>query len=212
MTKRAGIKKKLGKRPSNPMSRMTRVSRPKIGFNGQVLEAFTLAPAITTGSDGAGTQPLFIDCSSNNVASSVGGITQFYKEYVYESLKCEWIPSIGPASTLAGSQLYVTYDDNPEHMVTYTTNTASANNALQLADSTTRIFNAWERVTFNIPLTRRRRMFDVNTNTSGGVDVNDRSTQGILALGYNTTTVSSSVGRWKLTYHIKLMGLSAVGT
>jgi hypothetical protein len=212
MTKRSGTKKKSGKRQVNPMSRMTRVSRPKLGFNGQVLEAFTYAPSITTGGDGAGTQPLFIDCSTNNVASSVSGITQFYKEYVYESLKCEWIPAIGPASTLAGSQLYVTYDDNPEHMVTYTTNTASANNALQLLDNTTKIFNAWERVSFTIPLTRRRRMFDVNTTTAGGVDVNDRSTQGVLVLGFNTTVVSSSVGRWKLTYHIKLMGLAAVAT
>lgn len=200
------------KRKTNPMKLVQRVSRPRLGFNGQVLQGFTYLGQSTSGGDGAGTQAYLIDCSSNGVASGNNGLIQYYKEYVYESLKVEWIPAIGPASALAGSQIYVSYEENPEHMLTYLAGVASTNNANQLLDNTTKIFNAWERVTFNIPLTRRRRMFDVNTTNAGTVDVLDRSTQGLLILGYNTTVVSSAVGRFKATYNIQLRGLSSVAT
>lgn len=213
MVKRSSKKSKGNpKRKINPMKRMSNVSRPRLGFNGQILEGFTYLASTTSGGDGAGTAAYTIDCASGGVGSANSGLLAFYKEYVYESLKVEWIPGIGPASTLAGSQLFVTYDDNPEHMITYLAGVAGTNITAQLADSNTKIFNAWERVTFNIPLTRRRRMFDVNTNNAGTIDVLDRSTQGLLVFGYNTTVVSSAVGRWKVSYHIRLHGLSAMST
>lgn len=201
-------KKQTSKRRSNPLTNRNRPSRPKVAFDGQVLEGFTYLAAVTTGSDGAGTQAMKVDCASDGIASSLSTLLGYYKEYWFEMLKLEWIPSISPANSLAGSQLYVTMDNNPEHMVQYLGGVASTNNGYQLNDANTRIINAWERVTLNMTLPKRRKTFDVNTANSNAVDVLDRSTHSLCVLGYNTTTVSSSVGRWKASYRIRLLGLS----
>jgi hypothetical protein len=201
------------KHKSNPIYRkVPRVSRPKLVFNGQYLQAFTLLNAITSAGDGTAFNSYTIDCANNGISAAQSAMTALYKEYVFESLKLEWVPYVSPGSTLGGSQVYVGYTSNPEQMVFYGgASIASAIGGIK-TDDTMKVFNAWERVTLNIPLTRRRKMFDVNSTNALTIDVLDRSTQGMILLGYNTTTVSSQIGYFKCSYVIKLMGLSNVAT
>lgn len=212
MTKQVANKK--GKRKPNPLSNVARISRPRLSFNGQVLNAFTISTLSQSGANGAVANTWRVDCSGAglSVASSQAVLMSFYKEYSFISLKAEWLPTIGPASNLAGSNVYITYLDNPEQMAVYAAGTPTDNINRQLADASTKIFNAWERVTVNIPLTHRRKTFDVNGNNDGTVDVLDRSTQGMVVTGANTSVVESSIGRWKFTYQVRLTGLSLVST
>lgn len=213
----ANTKNKQGRRRSNPLTRgKARVPRPMAGFNGQVLNSRTYSGVMQVGSAGTtDSQIRYFDCGDEGVANNTT-IPALYKEYKYRSVRCEWLPSVGPASALANGQMTLAFESNPEQMVVIKAASHGARLTAAQNDATVRSFNLWERASFNVPLVHRRKLFDVNSNTDEtNVDVLNRSTQGMfycVATVPGAPGVDTQIGRWIFTYSVELHGLSNVAT
>jgi len=211
------------RRKSNPLDSTVKRSGPgrvNIDFDGQTLHGLQFAtPMLTIGGTAVGIYP--VDCSiassagtSANVryeaiARSLTGITKLYNEYVFRSVTCTWIPSVSPGIADGGGQINICYVDNPEEMSSYFTLSDSTLFATSKAVRNSKTFNAWERFTFSVPLTRRIKSFNVNQNTGTG-DVNQfmRSTQGFILVGASAISPIAQLGQWKITYTMDLKGLN----
>jgi len=157
----------------------------------------------------------FAYIDSTDVLGSIGAaVANMYSSYVYTSVVMRWLPQVAPGVADAGASIYIGYSDNAEHMV----NTASASVATIVAAAKTmknaKFFNAWEQFTYNVPLTRRRKMFDVNNTPSAPrtVDEDDRCVQGIILYGGDGLTASTALGRWVADVVIELRELSNLTT
>jgi hypothetical protein len=212
------------KRRTNPMARTVVMKRPKVNFDGNTLNGDTFSTNVTTGAPGYLSYNFSVDCSALNTTGVITSsyyqraLTNFYSEYWYRSLKVEWLPLVGPADVNAAAQVYMCYLDNAEHISTVVANSVAGshlvNRDIILADRDNKMWNAWEHVSFNIPLTKRNKTFAVNQSLlfTDMQDV-DRSVQGLLATFYQSATSSSVVlGRFRLTYLIELRGLDIVPT
>lgn len=129
-----------------------------------------------------------------------------YLEYKYNNLALEWIPEVGPGVAAAGGKVYVAYVDNPEVMNTWIGLTAT--NALIKIQSlrNVKMFNCWERVTYNAPLTYRRPWFDENYTITDDVDVDDRSVQGMIVFAAETVGATDTIGHFRVKPTITLRG------
>lgn len=197
---------------TNPLNVVRRPPRPISNFDGSILNGSTVQGVITTTTN-AGTGLYAVDCanSGGTVSLSNSALTSYYEEYKYASLEMEWIPSVGPASTDAGARCYMVFDDNPEHIANFVATPSAVGASVQAARGM-KVWNAWERVKFSIPLTSRHKVFNVNSTTTYSVDVIDRSVQGIVAIYVESPSASVTVGRPRFTYKIRLTGLSNVTT
>jgi hypothetical protein len=208
-------------RKTNPIYRNP-VSRPKVnfGFDGQYLNGTGFSTPIVTLTNGAGSV-YYVDCSSisttgptvnkyiQSVAQEFAAITKIYNEFVYHSVRMDWMPFVAPGVADGGSQIYVGYIDNAEEIATLDFATFNGTFDTAKAARNMKFFNAWERFSYTVPVTRRRKSFDTN-NTVGGVlaDVADRSIQGAVVAGYSSTTASMSLGQWRFTYLLELRTLN----
>lgn len=137
-----------------------------------------------------------------------------YREYRYNKVVFQWLPIVGPASTDAGSRATLAYIDNPEQVFNFQTNAAPLNTAALRVAFVKGVrnaftFNAWERVTWNVPLSKRKPWFDVNTS-EGAYDVNviDRAVQGMVVQAYETVSAAATIGLVKISFDIELRGLN----
>lgn len=206
------------KNATNPLYKpVTRRSSPKVTFDGSYLNFTQYFANITTLANQA-SAVYTVDCSNtNNLAlpsnsiqcPAVGytGVTALYNEYVYEKLTFHWLPFIGPGQAGAGSKCYISYIDNPENMSTIAAaNTAAVVSVTQGVRNCIS-WNAWEKFTYNVPLTKRRKCFDVNTNIAISADGYERSIQGIVSFGINGVNAVEALGQMRVTGVIKLIGL-----
>lgn len=140
-------------------------------------------------------------------------ITDSFQLYRYKTLQMEWIPRIGPNSVDAGAVVKCQYSTSPED-INYITQTATATNAENFIKATEdyKVFNAWERFTWNVPLNRLNRLpwYSVDTTFTPSVDGYERNTQGVVVVTYqNTTTAAVVLGEFRFTYVLELRGLSS---
>jgi len=216
------------KKRVNPLQRpMGRMKGPKIGFDGTNLSctAYLAAPSPTSG---IGKGAITIDCSSINfnavgqllagASASMASVTQLYSQFAYKSLAVEYVPNIGPSNSEAGSRIHIAYIDNPEKMVNW--RSAATNLLVAIRGCrNVRSFNAWERFTYRVPLTWRRKEFDVNTNATviADIDEYERSVQGLILVVVETQTTSGTdalvLGTFKVNSAITLRQLNlSLGT
>ncbi len=204
------------RRKPNPVLNLSRVRPPRnsFSFDGSRLHATIFVPVSTTASsEGTDHQQLGTD-SSFSPARVMNSMVRQYREYRYHKVTLQWIPSVGPASADAGARVFLAYVDNPEQMFNFQTSTAPLNTtALKVPyvknNRNVLAFNAWERITWNVPLTRRRPWFDVNTAESAyTVDVFDRCVQGQIVQAYQSPSVAVVLGTVKITFDIELRGLN----
>jgi hypothetical protein len=204
------------KRKANPLfSRQAlvsrRIPRPIVKFDGHILEGTLTVPANITGSN-IGLDYHTVDCHATvGIARNHNVICNSYEDYVYRKLIMEWIPKVGPADVNAGAQIAMAFYDNAEN-VFWVTQTATST-TIQTAVPSTRypfIFNAWERVKWNVPLTRRRKDFAVNSAVGASVAEYERCTQGVVAVAITNTITSAIVlGSYRFYYEVELRSLAS---
>lgn len=201
----------------NPLhKKVSRISAPKLNFDGSTVSvtSYTAMPNTALGVLGGF---ITVDCSqaSGTIVTGVGAshavansILQRYSQYRYNSLAIEWIPSLGPASVDAGTRIHFAYLDNAEKMVNYAT-TPTLNFIRGCRNIAS--FNAWERFTYRVPLTWRRKVFDTNIALGGGTtaDEFERSTQGmVLIFVESITPILANYGTLKQTSSVRVHELN----
>lgn len=209
MTKR---KVKGRPRKANPLMRMVpRVPRPKVSFDGQVLNS-NLYQGHSAVALGFGKDFFYVGGGASSVSKAATQITDRYNEYKYRSVQFEWIPSISPASAEAGGRIHIAIVDNPEKMVAFEAAVPGTVVNLIRGVKNVKTFNIWERFSCSFPLTYRRKLFDIDT-TSGAMtaDIADRTMQGQIQIAMETvgpTFALGTLGTYKFTYSMELHGLT----
>lgn len=208
MTKRRNGRVAPKRRKKNPMTQRVpriRLNERNTRFDGQFGNFRAVGNTLTAASNVAA-QVFYIDCTATAAMGQVGsGVAALYSEYVYESCVFRWLPSVSPGVSDGGSQIYIAYFDNPEKMAVVAalsaTNAVSAVKAMKNA----KFFNAWEQFTYSVPLTRRRKSFDVNVTNSHGADVDDRSVQGMVLIAAESIGATPTLGRFVTDSYVKFM-------
>lgn len=208
---------KMSKRKTNPLYRRRQgIGRPKIGFNGQELYSV----AFVDHSLGAGnlvTDWHQVDCNSGEGINRAGiDVIKHYQEYKYLSAGIEWIPKVGPAGAEAGSRINIAYMDNPELMNVFENAAPATRVAMIKAAATCKTYNVWERFVYQVPLTFRRKMFNVDpTVPAVGARSNEefeRATQGKVAICIETVAAApaaGTLGQWRMTSNTYITGFTA---
>jgi len=175
-------------------------------YTGVPVTAANVAKGIITVDCDSATNPAVTSGAANVVATSVLGL---YSEYRYNSCRIEYVPSIGPAGTDAGSRLHIAYIDNAEKMSAFLAAGVAASLNLVRGCRNVRTFNAWERFTYNVPLTWRRKVFDTNTNTAvASVDLYERATQGMVIVAVESISAIVTLGTFKIDSSIRVEQLN----
>lgn len=211
-------KTKVGKRKVNPLfrSRMG-TGRPKMAFNGQKITCTGFVDH-SLGASNIVTDWFSVDCNAGEALNRFGtDVLRHYQEYKYLAGTCEWIPKIGPTSNDAGSRVSIAFMDNPELMNTFENATAATKVSIVKTLATCKTFNLWERFVYRVPLTYRRKWFNVNVNLpavgSRTAEEFDRSAQGKVVVCIETTTTgapaSGVLGQWKVSSTTMLQGFTS---
>lgn len=197
--------KKQALQKKKPMQQVTRVPRNRLNFDGQILNSVYYA-ATPNSAVNLATDYFTVDtATSKSVVSPLTGVTGLYNTYAFEKVSFTWLPSVAPGVADAGSTVFVAYLDNVEKMQSWI---GLATDALRLSAirqmRDVKIFSAWERVTLNFALTRRRKWFDVNTTRTINDSDLDRSTQGMILIGIATISAITNTGNilWKTSLRL----------
>lgn len=189
-------KTRANKRKVNPLTRgVSTRARPKSSFDGSVVNTtlFDQSPSVAALSAQVANYWV-VDCNNSTGANrSASAITGLYSQYRYNSCSITWLPSQGPASALAGSRMYVAYIDSPERISNFVGLALANRVAAVKSIRNVRIFNIWERFTYRVPLTWRRKVFDVNFSNGSTPDEVERSMQGMIIFAAELT-VAAPVG------------------
>ncbi len=209
-------------RRTNPMTRqVARAPRPRMNFDGTVLRTSNWQTLNATSSNIGANYQLVSCTNSNSMSDNSNALTVLYSEYKYLRAAVEFIPAVSPGSVDGGGQIHMAYFDNPEMINTAAAASAATLLAIVLANKTVRSHNLWERFTYNVPLTWRHKMFDVNLNLAGTLppsDINEtsRSVQGMVAIVCTTpSSGTAALIPGSVVHHIdlELRGLNlGVGT
>lgn len=204
----------------NPLTRpQPRIPRPRLNFDGTTLLAKRTGPNFNVATLTPSAQQIWLVDGSFTGSTTRIGVTSNttvpsnYSEYVFHSVSMEWFPTIGPSHPLAGAQIVGCYIDNPEQLVIADASTTSSLISRIRATKNFFFCNAWERKTFNIPLTRRLKSFNVNTSANyADPDVNSRSVQGAILTAISNVvdpvSTALTLGFWVATYKIELRNLT----
>lgn len=205
----------LVRRKPNPVdSRPQKSPRMRFAFDGSNLHStIFVASTITAANVGTDFQQIGTD-GALSPSRVVSAMVRQYREYRYNKVTIQWIPSVGPAGTDAGSRVTFAFIDNPEQVFNFQTSAAPLNTAVLRVPFVKNgrnafTFNAWERITWNVPLTKRKPWFDVNT-IEGAYDVNviDRAVQGMIVQAYESISAAVILGTVKITFDLELRGLN----
>jgi hypothetical protein len=207
------------RRKPNPLTVSHRVPRPSVAFDGQNLNGTGyFIPNVTIANRAGGCYSVDFGniagagIAANAYLQSVGydllAIAKLYNEYVYNSLRFEWVPNVAPGVADAGSQMYLSYIDNAEEIASLQTATAATMFDVSKNARNSKFFNAWEKFVYNVPLSRRRKTFDTNYTNSYTTDTIDRSVQGAVVFGANSLTAGVQLGQWRVSYEAKLLKLN----
>lgn len=214
-TSRARKSRALVRRRPNPTdSRPPRVPRMKFNFDGTNLHVSKFIQVSITASNVATDYQQVGTGSAESPIRDMNNMVRQYREYRYNKVTVQWIPAVGPASGDAGSRVYFAYSNNPEQGYKFQSGTAPFN---VVADRVNFVkgcrnvfaFNAWERVTWNVPIDKRKPWFDVNTSEAAyDVNVFDRAVQGMIFQAYESTSGAIILGAVRVTCDIELKGLN----
>lgn len=206
-------------RKVNPVSRaIPRRRGPKVSFDGTTFSSSVYALK-TTSAGNVASSLILVDASNTAItiapqqtysaATALAALTGSYQEYKYTKLVITWLPTIGPGQAGAGSRITAAYFDNPEVITNLTANGTAALIAMVKGNRTAVSWNAWEQFTYHVPLTYRRKMFDVNTTTVyTNVDANDRAVQGLVVVVTESINAAEDLGQIKVTSDVMVRGLS----
>ncbi len=205
---------KVNKRRKNPLYRSAGRSRPKIGFNGQLLSSTAYANQSATDASKQGADWFALDSSSGESIGRAGvDVYKHYEDFKFRSAQLEFQPSIGPAGTESGSKVYVAYIDNPELIVAFKAAAVAAKLIIVKNVRNVKSFNAWERFTYRVPISYRRKWF--NTNPTIGTptaEETDRAIQGLVVIAYESVSASigsGGLGIWRLLSVMELRNFNA---
>lgn len=192
-------------------NQITKVPRPYINFDGTYLSGTILLNASALAS-GLAFDYHLMNCNSTlGISRGHSTITDSYENYIYDSVVMEWLPTIGPADTYAGTQMSAAYIDNAEDMF-FIINTATVTTAKNLVQRVAKpfVWNAWERVSWNVPLTRRRKTFAVNTTITETILEMERDCQGLVVVIQGGPTSGTPIlGTFRFVYKLRLNGLAS---
>lgn len=203
----------------NPVSRaIPRRRGPKVAFDGTTFSSSVYALP-TTSLLNVASSLIVVDASNTAItiapqqtysaATALSALTKCYQEYKYSKLVISWLPTIGPGQAGAGSRVTAAYFDNPEIVTNLTANGTEALIPMVKGNRTAVSWNAWEPYTYHVPLTYRRKMFDVNTTSVyTDVDANDRAVQGLVVVVTESINANESLGQIKVTSDVVVRGLS----
>ncbi len=217
MTKRTKPSNKMSKRKINPLYRAhVKPGRPRIAFNGQTISSVAFVDH-SVGAANVITDWHQVDCNSAEGINRAGtDVIKHYQEYKYLNAACEWIPKVGPAGSEAGSRISIAYIDNPELMNVFENAVAATRVTMIRSAATCKTFNVWERFTYRVPLTYRRKMFNVDpTVPAVGARSNEefeRATQGKVAVCIETVAAApgaGTLGQFRLTSTTLITGFTA---
>jgi hypothetical protein len=204
-----------GKRKRNPLTRskqLQSVPRPRVYFNGTHLKSVSLVTVTTTTlNQGFDYQGVSTD-NTFGISRNNSSITGAYQEYKYNSLQWEWIPRVAPGVADGGSTVYVAYIDNPESIKTIVNGTTFVVAFAMVVNSANmKTFNAWERFTYKVPLTYRKKLFNVNTNlvSTGDIYEIDRTFQGLIITCYQSISAAIVLGQARMSYQVELHTLQS---
>jgi hypothetical protein len=198
------------------MRRTAGPPRPKVSFDGTTVSTVLFDPQPLTAANLA-TTFYAVDCSSTGGANrTISGITGLYSEYRYNSISIDWIPSVGPSNADSGSRIFFGYLEGPERMALFLNGATPIATRVAMVKGlrNVRSCNAWERFTYNVPLTWRRKVFDVNLTAGASVDELERSTQGMVIIAIESITgvvVLGGLGQFKVTSSTRLSNLELAG-
>lgn len=212
---RKSNKRSNGRRKVNPMlRRVAGPPRPRLSFDGSNVSAVLYDNQKATAANNSATF-YTVDCSSTTGCNrTVTAITGLYSEYRYNSLSVDWVPGQGPANTEAASRIYFAYLEGPERMATYAAAADAVRTIIVKGIRNVKSCNVWERFTYNVPLTWRRKVFDVNTTAGVSADELERSTQGMLVVAFDSVsavTTAGLLGQLKITSSTRVNNLSLQG-
>jgi len=207
-------KTKANKRRSNPLSRTGGTGRPKIKFDGHTVTS-VLFQDHSTGVGNTCVDWQAVDSSNNEAINRTGSdVIKHYQNYRYTMASVEWLPKIGPADPNSGARVSIAYIDNPELIVAYKAATPTAKVAMCRTVANCRSFNLWERFTYRVPLTFRRKWFntDVQIGTPSAEET-DRAIQGLVLCVIEGTNAAApaagTLGQYKLTSTTVLQGFTS---
>lgn len=198
------------------MRRSSIPGRPRLSFDGQKISSVLYSDQSATAAN-IGTDWLGIDTTSGEGINRSGlDVIKHYQEYKYSKALAEWIPKIGPSNADSGARVSVAYIDNPELMITYENAAAAARVAIVRNCANCKSFNAWERFSYRVPITHRRRWFNVDpTQPAVGARTSeeyDRAVQGKVIMCYETITAviaAGALGQWRGTSDTHIQGFTA---
>jgi len=204
----------------NPLHRKPSVPRgPKVNFDGTILHGQNYTATLTSLLN-VSSILVPIECSNftggiapqliRAVSAELSGITTFYNEYKYNKVVMKWLPQISPGLAGAGSRITAAYFDNAESISNLMGSNSTTLIPIIKSSRNAVSWNAWEQFTYSVPLTMRRKTFDVNTNSTYAVDSVDRSTQGLVVAIVESINATENLGQFKLTYDLWLRGLTTV--
>jgi len=217
MTRRTNSKPKMAKRKVNPLFRGRQgIGRPKIGFNGHEVTS-VLFTDHSNGTSNLITDWQQVDCNNAEGINRAGtDVIKHYQEYKYLNAAIEWIPKIGPAATEAGARISIAYIDNPEHMLDFESTSAANRLAITKSTGNCKTYNAWERFTWRVPLTYRRKIFNIDPDFtaigSRTIGEFERAVQGKVCIAIETvgaTTSAAALGQWRCTSTTTVTGFTA---
>lgn len=204
----------------NPLyKKREKIPRPRLKFDGNTLQ-FRHYFDLPTAAGNFTCAVVHLDCSDYNATTTsarydtacIPDITKFYQTFKYTRASATWLPKVSPGLGEAAGKVHVCYIDNPEVIVNHLD---GGNNSTALAVAlemrNVKSYNVWQKFTYNAPLTSRRKLFEVNTNTNyASVETVERSTQGAILFICETVTASAaSVGTVVSDCDIMLKGFSA---
>jgi len=215
MTKRSSSKpSKNSSQKMNPLARpKPKIRAPLTNFDGTVITSHWYpGQATTLVNVGATLMPIDLSNTNSGVAPvqlfsaalNVQPIVSNYQEYYYRKLQIKWLSATAPGVADAGSRITVAYFSNPEVINNLIAAASATVIAAVKTSRSAKSWNAWENFTYNVPLTRRRKFFDQNTNIAYSADTIDRSVQGLVCVVYESISASATLGQVNIVSDIVL--------
>lgn len=200
------------KRAINPMTRNNsqHVPRPRIKFDGQILNSVLYGDSSITAGNISSDFHMVNNDRVFGLSRVLENLTKFYSTYKYRQVSVEWLPKVAPGVADGGSRVHIAYLDSPERMSNWFSLTDAQRLNVVVGCTNVKSFNAWERYTYNVPLTYRRKSFDVDvTVTSTTPDDFDHTTQGMIVMVFQSVSAAIVLGGWRIKFSEELMGLDA---
>lgn len=190
----------------------TSVRGTGIGADSTRLTYKAVGGEVVTDSDGIGTWARYYvpGYTTNQLYACAGtNVVSCYSDAKFNpGTTARWVPSVG--FTTPG-RVFVAYTTNPEIMHTFGALTTNASRlAFVRGFGNVESWPIYEDHQITIPTALRRKLFDINETSPGGVDALDRSCQVLMMVAIAGGPTSASVGAFEFTDNVTLSGLANV--